>query len=67
MPKIGLKKGNRGGRSKMATTFNNMAADSTKSTAFDAVHDASNAFEGDAGYGSNFTTSHLGNWGGVGK
>ena len=67
MPKLGPKNGRGGGRSKMATTFNNMAADSTKSTAYDAVHDTSNAFDGDAGYGNNSSTCHLSAWGGAGK
>ena len=66
MPKIGFKKGSRGGRSKMATTFNNMAADPTKSNAYDSAHDTSNAFDGDDMRGSNYTT-HGSAWGGVGK
>lgn len=65
MPKLGPGKGRRGG-GKLTSSFNGVAADPTKSNAYDSAHDTSNAFDGDDMRGSNFTT-HGSAWGGVGK
>lgn len=66
MPKLGMRKGRSGG-GKVSRAFNDAAADSTKSIAFDSVHDTSNAFNGDSGLGDNHNTAHLSSWGGMGK